>query len=129
MLKTQHGQRSFESNVDGFQDALHQFIEFDPPNNNHVDANFFDFPPEDETNVFGSEVQVEHHHQFQIIQGEQVIGNPNAGVQTHSIISVQNESHFMAFILMVESKSIKEAVERADWITVMQEELAAFDRN
>ena len=30
---------------------------------------------------------------------------------------------------MVEPKSIKEALEHADWITAMQEELAEFDRN
>ncbi|KAL7610819.1 hypothetical protein Lser_V15G13019 [Lactuca serriola] len=30
---------------------------------------------------------------------------------------------------MVEPKSIKEALEHADWITSMQEELAEFDRN
>ena len=30
---------------------------------------------------------------------------------------------------MVEPKSIKEALEHADWITAMQEELVEFDRN
>ena len=110
---------------EGFLDAA---AEFDSnPINKDDDVNFFDFPPEDDVNFFGSEVQVEHHPQVQTIQGEQhnlsvdigssiaqelpklhvwtkdhptnqVIGNPNAGVQTRSTISVQNECHFSAFI-------------------------------
>lgn len=59
----------------------------------------------------------------------QVIGDPNNVVETRSSISFQNECHFSAFISMVEPKSIKEALEHADWITTMQEELVEFDRN
>ena len=84
-----------------------------------------------------------HHPQIQIIQGEQlnpivdiestaaqelpklhvwtkdhppnqVIGNLNAGVQTHSVSSIQNECHFLIFISTIEPKSIKEALEHAD---------------
>ena len=59
----------------------------------------------------------------------QVIGNLNAGVQTRSATNIQIEYHFSAFVSTVERKSIKEALEHADWITTMQEELAEFDKN
>ncbi|XP_052621726.1 uncharacterized protein LOC128127306 [Lactuca sativa] len=59
----------------------------------------------------------------------QVIGNPNVGVQTPSAASVQNECHFSSFISMVKPKSLKAALENVNWITTMQEELAEFDKN
>ena len=100
--------------MDVFQDAA---IEFESnPINNDDDANFFDFLLDDDVNLSGSEVQEEHHPQVQTIQREQhnpivdigssaaqelprlhvwtkdhplnqVIGDPNAGVQTCSTIS------------------------------------------
>ena len=97
-----------------------------------------------------------HHPQIQIIQGEQlnpivdiestaaqelpklhvwtkdhppnqVIGNLNAGVQTRSASSIQNECHFSAFISIIEPKYIKDALDHVELITAMQEELDEFD--
>lgn len=138
--------------MDGFQDAVAHFDDSNSINIDD-NENFFEFHSDDDVNLSGSEVQGEHHPQIQTIQGEQinpivdigssaalelprlhvwtkdhppnqVIGNLNAGVQTRSAASIQNECHFSAFISVVEPKSIKEALEHADWITAMQEELA-----
>lgn len=53
-VEGENGQPSLESNVDGFQDAT---TEFDSnPISIDDDANFFDFPPDDDVSLFGSEV-------------------------------------------------------------------------
>ena len=58
--------------MNGFQDAVDQFAEFDPTLiNNEDDAHFFDFPLKDDANLSGLEVQADHHPQIQTIQGDQ----------------------------------------------------------
>lgn len=60
---------TLESNVDGFQDEVDQFDEIDQISNNDDDPNFFAFPNHDDTKIFGSEVQWEHHLQFKPFRG------------------------------------------------------------
>lgn len=57
-----------KSNANGFQDATNQFAEIHPiPNNNDDDANFFDFPNDDNAGISVFEVQAEYHPQIQIV--------------------------------------------------------------
>ena len=71
-VEGENGFPSLESNVEGFQDAADQFAEFDPnPINNEDDANFFDFPNDNDASISGSEVKGEHPPQIQAVQGEQ----------------------------------------------------------
>lgn len=134
--------------MDGLQDAVAKFDESNPINIKDNDI-FFEFPSDDDVNLYGLEVQGEHHLLIQIIQGEQlnptvdigstaaqelpkfhvwtkdhppnhVIGNINDGVKTRSTSSIQNKCHFSAFISMIKHKSIKKTLEHADWITAMK---------
>ena len=67
-VEGQNGLPSLESNVEGFQDATNQFVEFDPiPDNNGDNANFLDFPNENDVDISISEVQGEHHPQIQVV--------------------------------------------------------------
>ena len=59
----------------------------------------------------------------------QIIGDPNAGIQTRSKLDQCEYCNFSAFISLVEPKNIREALDDADWIIAMQEELAEFQRN
>ena len=59
-VEGENGYSLLKSNVDGFQDAAADFDDSNPININD-DANFFEFPPEDNVNLSGSEVQGEHH--------------------------------------------------------------------
>ncbi|XP_052627519.1 uncharacterized protein LOC128134118 [Lactuca sativa] len=128
---------SLESNVDGFQDAAAEFDDSNPINNDD-NENLFEFPSDDDGEQLNPIVDNEStvaqelpklHVWTKDHPPNQVIENLNAGVETRSASSIQNECHFSAFISMIEPKSIKEELEHADWITAMQEELAEFDRN
>ena len=57
----------------------------------------------------------------------QVIGNPSSGVQTRS--ATNNECQFASFLSSLEPRTITEALKDADWVEVMQDELAEFERN
>ena len=59
----------------------------------------------------------------------QIVGDPSAGIQTRSQHDQQDFCNFSAFISLVEPKNIREALEDADWIIAMQEELEEFKRN
>ena len=59
----------------------------------------------------------------------QIIGTPNAGVQTRSAKESTDFYLHSAFLSIVEPKNIKEALEHPDWISAMQEELVEFKRN
>src|SRR5437667_6118410 len=58
---------------------------------------------------------------------EQIIGNPNSRVQTRSATS--NECLYGCFLSKLEPKKVEEALDDADWILAMQEELNQFKRN
>ena len=58
---------------------------------------------------------------------EQIIGNPNSRVQTRSATS--NECLYGCFLSKLEPKKVEEALDDADWILAMQEELNQFERN
>ena len=68
---------------------------------------------------------------------EQVLGDPQDGVLTRAQLCAKNEvlnTHqelcmFNVFILKIEPKTVKIAMEDADWIVSMQFELAEFERN
>ena len=64
----------------------------------------------------------------------QIVSDPSQGVQTRSAASKSQSANlafcaFNAFVSMVEPKNIKEALQDADWIQAMQEELNQFERN
>ena len=56
-----------------------------------------------------------------------IIGDPDAKVRTRS--ATINECLFHAFLSKNEPKKVEEALQDADWITTMQEELNEFERN
>ena len=51
----------------------------------------------------------------------QIIGNPNAGVQTRSAKESAEFCLHSAFLSIIETKNIKDALEHPDWISAMQE--------
>ena len=55
-VEGENGKSSLESNVDGFENAATDFDNSNPINIDD-DANFFGFPPEDDVNLFGSDIQ------------------------------------------------------------------------
>ena len=56
-----------------------------------------------------------------------IIGDPDAGVQTRT--ATVNECLFHSFLSKTEPKKVGEALQDADWVTAMQEELNEFERN
>ncbi|KAL8089698.1 hypothetical protein AgCh_039252 [Apium graveolens] len=56
-----------------------------------------------------------------------IIGDPEAGVRTRTAIS--NECLYHSFLSQTEPKKVEEALQDADWIQAMQEELIEFERN
>ena len=58
---------------------------------------------------------------------DQIIGDPEARVRTRA--SATNECLHHAFLSQSEPKKVEEALQDADWITAMQEELNEFERN
>ena len=87
----------------------------------------------DITDVISTAVQ---EHQLQRLHiwtrnhpPNQIIGNPNAGIQTRSAKESADFCLHSAFLSIIEPKNIKEALEHSDWISAMQEELAEFKRN
>ncbi|KAL8132932.1 hypothetical protein AgCh_008421 [Apium graveolens] len=56
-----------------------------------------------------------------------IIGNPDAGVRT--ITSTSNECLYNSFLSQTEPKKVEEALQDADWVQAIQEELNEFERN
>ena len=56
-----------------------------------------------------------------------IIGNPDVGVKTRTAST--NECLHHAFLSKIEPKKVEEALQDADWIQAMQEELNEFERN
>ncbi|KAL8088105.1 hypothetical protein AgCh_038029 [Apium graveolens] len=56
-----------------------------------------------------------------------IIGNPDAGVRTRTTTS--NECLYNSFLSQTEPKKVEEALQDADWVQTMQEELNEFERN
>ena len=56
-----------------------------------------------------------------------IIGNPDAGVRTRTATS--NECLYHSFLSQNEPKKVEEALQDADWVQAMQEELNEFERN
>ena len=56
-----------------------------------------------------------------------IIGDPEAGVQTRT--ATANECLHHCFLSQTEPKKVEEALQDADWIQAMQEELNEFERN
>ncbi|KAL8091441.1 hypothetical protein AgCh_033890 [Apium graveolens] len=56
-----------------------------------------------------------------------IIGNPDAGVRTRTTTS--NEYLYHSFLSQTEPKKVEEALQDADWVQAMQEELNEFERN
>ena len=56
-----------------------------------------------------------------------IIGNPDAGVTTRS--GTANECLYHSFLSQTEPKKVEEALQDADWVQAMQEELNEFERN
>ncbi|KAL8089092.1 hypothetical protein AgCh_038747 [Apium graveolens] len=56
-----------------------------------------------------------------------IIGNPDAGVKTRTATS--NECLYHSFLSQTEPKKVEEALQDADWVQAMQEELNEFERN
>ena len=56
-----------------------------------------------------------------------IIGDPDAGVQTRT--ATTNECLFHSFLSQTEPKKVEEALQDADRVTAMQEELNEFERN
>ena len=56
-----------------------------------------------------------------------IIGNPKSGVQTRT--ATNNECQYHSFLSQTKPKKVDEALQDADWITAMQEELNEFERN
>ncbi|KAL8103609.1 hypothetical protein AgCh_027981 [Apium graveolens] len=50
-----------------------------------------------------------------------IIGNPDSGVRTRK--STQNEYLYHSFLSQTEAKKVEKALQDADWVTAMQEEL------
>lgn len=68
---------------------------------------------------------------------EQVLSDPQVGIMTRAHTRAKNEvlnvhpkfCMFNVFILKMELKTVKVALEDPDWIVVMQSELAELERN
>ncbi|KAI3669613.1 hypothetical protein L6452_40903 [Arctium lappa] len=58
---------------------------------------------------------------------EQIIGDPQAGVQTRR--GIGNICLYVNFLSVMEPKKVEEALVDPCWITAMQEELSQFERN
>ena len=58
---------------------------------------------------------------------ELIIGDAGDGVKTRS--ATQNECIYISFLSQEEPKKVKEALQDADWVLAMQEELNKFQRN
>ena len=56
-----------------------------------------------------------------------IIGNPDAGVRTRT--GTSNECLYNYFLSQTEPKKVEEALQDADWVQAMQEELNEFERN
>ncbi|KAL8104298.1 hypothetical protein AgCh_028500 [Apium graveolens] len=56
-----------------------------------------------------------------------IIGNPDAGVRTRT--GTSNECLYNSFLSQTEPKKVEEALQDADWVQAMQEELNEFERN
>ncbi|KAL8135314.1 hypothetical protein AgCh_010107 [Apium graveolens] len=56
-----------------------------------------------------------------------IIGDPEAGVRTRTTIS--NECFYHSFLSQTEPKKVEEAIQDADWVQAMLEELNEFERN
>ena len=56
-----------------------------------------------------------------------IIGDPDAGVQTRT--TTTNECLFHSFLSQTKPKKVEEALQDADRVTAMQEELNEFERN
>ncbi|KAK1384246.1 hypothetical protein POM88_021981 [Heracleum sosnowskyi] len=56
-----------------------------------------------------------------------IIGDPDASVRTRS--ATNNECLYHAFLSQTEPKKVDEALQDANWITAMQEELNEYERN
>ncbi|KAL8096136.1 hypothetical protein AgCh_037185 [Apium graveolens] len=56
-----------------------------------------------------------------------IIGNPEAGVRTRT--GTSNECLYNSFLSQSEPKKVEEALQDADWVQAMQEELNEFERN
>ncbi|KAL8105546.1 hypothetical protein AgCh_029365 [Apium graveolens] len=56
-----------------------------------------------------------------------IIGNPDAGVRTRTTTS--SECLYNSFLSQTEPKKVEEALQDADWVQAMQEELNEFERN
>ena len=57
-----------------------------------------------------------------------IIGSPSQAVKTHSQHHASYCEH-VAFVSSIEPKNVHEALEEADWVMVMQDELNNFTRN
>ena len=58
---------------------------------------------------------------------ELIIGDAGDGVKTRS--ATQNECLYNSFLSQEEPKKVEEALQDADWVLAMQEELNQFERN
>ncbi|KAL8127829.1 hypothetical protein AgCh_014672 [Apium graveolens] len=56
-----------------------------------------------------------------------IIGNPDTGVRTRT--GTSNECLYNSFLSQTEPKKVEEALQDADWVQAMQEELNEFERN
>ncbi|KAL8090564.1 hypothetical protein AgCh_039861 [Apium graveolens] len=56
-----------------------------------------------------------------------IIENPDAGVRTRT--GTSNECLYNSFLSQTEPKKVEEALQDADWVQAMQEELNEFERN
>ena len=56
-----------------------------------------------------------------------IIGNHDTGVRTRTTTS--NECLYHSFLSQTEPKKMEEALQDADWVQAMQEELNEFERN
>jgi len=58
---------------------------------------------------------------------DQILSDLNSGVQTRS--RIKNFCAFYAFLSLMETKNVYEALTDSDWVLAMQEELHQFERN
>ena len=56
-----------------------------------------------------------------------IIGDPEAGVRTRTTTS--NECLYHSFLSQTEPKKVEDALQDADWVQEIQEELNKFERN